>query len=160
MTITISVSGRARLAEVARRLRAAGEGGLQQRITEGIVEASPAALTAVRAAWLGVDVTSTKGGGSSSGLRGRIANATDVVPLPKGVRFQVDGAQVDPAYGRSLAWYVNGVGRWRHPVFGNTEAWTQQTGEVVFAPTLRAQESAYRMQLERVLDEVAREIEG
>lgn len=160
MTITIKVSSRSRLQRAARRLREAGEGGLQARITAAIVEASPAALAAVRAAWLGVDVQSTRGGGSSSGLRGRIAGATDFVPIGRGVRFQVDGAQVDPAYGRSLAWYVNGVGRWRHPVFGNTNAWTQQSGETVFAPTLRAQEPQYRMQLERVLDEVAREIEG
>lgn len=160
MTIRIKVSNRARLQRLARRLREAGAGGLQRRLVEGVVDEAQPALAAVRAAWLGVEVSSEGSGGSSSGLRARTAAATDVEPTGRGVRFAVDGAQIDPAYGRSLAWYLNGVGRWRHPVFGNTNAWTTQRGETVFAPTLRAHEPLWLARLERVCDEVAREIEG
>lgn len=160
MTITIKVRGRSRLERVARRFREAGEGGMQRRIVEGIVDESPTVLDAVRAAWLGVEVTSEGAGGSSSGLRARTAAATDTEPTGRGVRFAVDGAAVDPAYGRSLVWYLNGVGRWRHPVFGNLNAWTQQAGETVFAPTIRAHEPLWMARLEAVCEEVAREIEG
>ncbi|MDN5853523.1 MAG: hypothetical protein L0K86_11890, partial [Actinomycetia bacterium] len=127
MTITVRVRRHARLARLARRFRSAA-GEVQPRLAAGVVAEAPAALAAVRAAWLGVEVTSTRGGGSSSGLRARVAAATNVEPTGRGVRFAVDGSQVDPAYGRSLAWYLNGVGRWRHPVFGNENVWSQQWG--------------------------------
>lgn len=160
MTIRIKVSNRSRLQRLARRLRDAAGGEVQRKLVEGVVDESQAALAAVRAAWLGVDVTSEGAGGTSSGLRARTAAATGVEPTGRGVHFEVDGPAVDPAYGRSLAWYLNGVGRWRHPVFGNTNAWTQQRGQTVFAPTLRAHEPLWLARLERVCDEVAREIEG
>lgn len=157
--ITVKVGGRQRLDRLIRRLVAAAGGGLQERLGAGVVDESPAALEAVRSAWAGVDVSSSKGGGSSSGLRARAAAATDFAPTGKGVRFEVDGPAVDSRYGRSLAWYLNGVGRWRHPTYGRSP-WQQQSGEVVFAPTLLQQEPRYRARLERVMDEIAREIEG
>lgn len=144
---------------LARRFEKAA-GRLQDRLTAGVRSEGDPALQAVRAAWLGVEVTSTRGGGSSSGLRGRVAAATRSAPIPKGVRFEVEPAAVDPAYGRSLTYGLDGLGRWRHPVFGNTSAWTTQSGQEVFLMTIRGWAPKFEARLERVVDEVAREIEG
>lgn len=158
MKIAVKVRGRQRLDALARRLDEAAV-GLQPKCTAGIVEESVPALAAVKAAWLTVEVDSSRGGGSSSGLRGRAAAATSASPTSLGVRFEVDPGGIDPAYGRSLSWGLNGMGRWRHPVFGSSR-WTQQTGEEVFFSTLRGFEPAYVRRMERVLDEVSRTIKS
>lgn len=128
---------------------------------EGVVRGEqPDVLARLRAAWMGIDVQSSRGGGSSSGLRARVAAATRAEPIPGGVRYWVDGAAVDPGYGRSLTWYLDGFGRWRHPVYGHEDRWTQQTGQEVFFATLAAVAPRVENDINRVIDEVARRIEG
>ena len=79
-------------------------------------------------------------------------------PYPGGVTVEVESAAVDGRYGRTLAYGLDGLGRWRHPVFGNDQAWAQQFGQEVFFRTLRGR--GWESRLERVVDDVAREIEG
>lgn len=159
MTIRIDVSGQDKLTALAARLTLAAA-TLQTRLTNAVREESQPALTDVRAAWMGVDVTSTRGGGSSSGLRGRIAAATEARPIAQGSAFQVVSSAVDPRYGRALVLGMDAQQRWRHPVFGNRRAWTEQSGEEVFYVTLQSHEQAWESRLERECDQVAREIEG
>lgn len=159
MSYTIRVRGAREFEQLARRLESAAA-TLQERLAAGVRDEGDSVLGAVRAAWMGVEVTSTGSGGSSSGLRARVAAATTASPLPNGVRIEVDARAVDGAYGPTLVRGLNGQGRWRHPVFGNTDAWTQQTGQNVFEPTIRENEPRFEAGLQRVIDEVAREIEG
>jgi hypothetical protein len=159
MTIRVRVRGAGRFDRLARRLDAAAA-QLPGRLTDAVRGEGQPVLGQVRAAWLGVDVTSSKGGGSSSGLRARTAAATQLEPIPDGVRVEVDGEAIDPAYGRSLSWYLTGFGRWRHPVHGNTNAWAQQAGQRVFHETLYGYRPQWEQGLERVVDRTAREIEG
>lgn len=159
--VTVRVTGRQRLARLAARLREAAAGGLRDDLADGLEQESPAALSAVRAAWMGVDVTSSRGGGTAStGLRARVAAATDWEAEGLTVHFEVDAIAVDPAYGRTLTWGLDGYGRWRHPVFGNREVWEQQSGEEVFFKTLFGHEPAWAAALERACERTARRIEG
>ena len=161
ITIRVPAQQRQRLGRLASRLRQAAGGGLQQELVDGLRREAPAALDAVRAAWMGVEVTSSRGGGTAStGLRARVAAATEWEATGRGVHFEVDAIAVDPAYGRTLTWGLYGYGRWRHPVFGNREAWTQQRGEEVFFKTLFGREPQWREELEQACERVARQIEG
>jgi hypothetical protein len=156
----IKVHNQDKYKQLARRLKAAGRGDLQRRMTKEIRRSGDPALRAVQAAWMTVDVTSTKGGGSSSGLRARVAAATRISILGSGIRIRVESKRVDPRYGRSLSFGLDGLGRWRHPVYGNRDAWTQQTGQEVFYTTLERFEPQWRAGIERAMDETARLIEG
>jgi hypothetical protein len=161
--VQVQVGGIATVRALARRFERAADGGLQGRLVQALSQEAPSALTDTRAAWMGVEVDSSKGGGSSSGLRARTAAATATAATPRGVTFTVNGTAIDPAYGRGLAWYLDGYGRWRHPVFGRTanpQDWQQQTGQEVFFKTLRGHKPGFEGRLERVVDEVTREIEG
>lgn len=158
MDVTMHTRGDRDLSALAARFdRAAAE--LSYRLTGALQAEADTALAAVRAAWRGVDVTSSRGGGSTSGLRARIAAATQVRRTGDGVVIEVESGSVDPRYGRTLAYGLNGMGRWRHPVFGNELAWTQQYGQEVFFATLRDRRR-WEAALERVVDDVADEIQG
>lgn len=161
MQIRVKVRGDDRLRRLADRLDSAAA-GFDARMVRALQGESGQALSAVQAAFLTVEVSSPKGGGYSSGLRGRVAAATHAYPSGSGTRFEVESAQVDPAYGNTLSFGINGLGRWRAPTFGRTSAgsWHTQRGQEVFGKTLRGWEAAWRARLERELDEVAREIAG
>jgi hypothetical protein len=157
VTIRVDVSGQDKLAALAARLMHAAA-TLQTRLTDAVREESRPALADVQAAWMGVEVTSTRGGGSSSGLRGRVAAATEARPIAQGSSFHVDSGRVNPRY--DLVTKLDGLERWRHPVFGNRRAWTEQSGQEVFYATLQSHEQAWESRLDRECDQVAREIEG
>ena len=146
--------------DLSRRLKQAGRGDLQRRLTREIRKAGRPALTATQAAWRRVDVSSTRGGGKSSGLRARTAAATRISILGSGIRIRVEGKKVDPRY-RSLPFYLDALGKtWRHPVYGNREVWTTQRGQEVFYKTLRGFEPEWRRGVDRAKDETERELLG
>lgn len=144
---------------LSRRLREAGRGDLQRKLTRGIRAEGAAMLRATQAAWLGVDV-GPGDSGKSTGLRARTAAATRISILQSGIRMQVAGRRVDARYGQSLTRGLDGLGRWRHPVWGNREVWTQQYGQEVFYRTARSFEPRFRARIQRVMEDVARQIAG
>lgn len=156
----MKVIGAEQYKALAKRLKKAGRGDLQRKLTRNIRKVGDPALRATKSAWMGVEVSSTRGGGKSSGLRGRVAGATRISILGSGIRIRVEPKQVDPAYGKSLSFGLDGLGRWRHPVYGNPLVWTQQTGQEVFYKTLTAYEPKFRKGVEEAMEEIAREIEG
>ncbi len=156
MIIRIHVGGGEQLEKLAARFeRAVVE--LPRELEAAVRGEGDAAVSAVRAAWMGVEVTSTGPGGEHSGLRARVAAATRASAIPSGVRIEVDAAAVDPRYGNALVKGLNGLGTWTHPIFG-TSASTVQRGQEVFFSTLRGR--AWGQQVERVVDRTARQIEG
>lgn len=163
ISFTVRVTGKDKLRRLADRFAAAAS-TLQDRLAREVQKESRTALSKVQTAWMGVEVTSTKGGGSSSGLRARVAAATLAQPIGQGSRFRVQNSQVDLEYGRALVLGLDNQQRWRHPVFGNRSAaaWrsSQQTGQEVFYKTLTAHEPQWRSRLEQLCDRVAQEIEG
>ena len=155
-TLTMRTRGDREFTALGRRFeQAAAE--LSYRLSGALQEEGQQALAEVRAAWLGVEVQSSRGGGGSTGLRARVAAATVAKPHPGGVTIEVESGRVGD-YGRTLVYGLNGMGRWRHPVFGNDLVWAQQYGQEVFYRTLRGR--GWESRLQRVVDDVAREIRG
>lgn len=131
---------------------------LRQDLRKRIRQSGRPALAAVRAAAHGIEMTSepSAGGGDSSGLRGRIAAATRLSVLASGVRFRVIESRVDPRYGKTLTAGSEGK-PWRHPVFGNRNAWVRQAGSPWFYRTLRGYAPQFRRACVRAMrDTLAR----
>lgn len=161
MQIRVRVTGREDLQRAANRLARAARGGLQPRLTTSVRDTGRPALGAVRSAWQGVQVTSSGDGGESSGLRARVAAATESRPIGQGVAYDVNAAQVDPRYGSALVLGLDALRPWVHPVFGIPGIpWERQTGQEVFYRTLQGFEPRWRSGLEQVCDQLAHEIEG
>jgi hypothetical protein len=169
--ILMRVDGQQKYRALSRRLRDAGRGDLRRELNRAVRREGRPALNDVKAAWLGVQVTESSRGGTaypdrSTGLRRRVSAATKISVLQTGIRIRIDGKQVDPAYGRSLAWYLNSYPRrrrWRHPVFGrraNPQDWQEQRGEEVFFRTLNRHGRQWRSGIERAMQDIARRIEG
>jgi hypothetical protein len=158
-------SGPDRSRALSRRMKKASRGDLQRKLTKAIRTEGGPALAAVRAAWLTVDVSSSRGGiarpDTATGLRARVARATGISVQQRGIKISVSGRRVDPKY-PSLPFYLNGMPRskpWRHPVFGNREVWVAQKGQEVFAPTLKSFSPQWRKGCEDAMDEFVREID-
>lgn len=151
---------------VSMTLREGGRGDLVGPLRRAVRVQGQPTVAAVRAAWLSVEVTSSRGGTArpdrSTGLRARVAAATTIGITQTGVRIVVRDRQVDPVYGRSLAWYLTAHGRpWRHPVFGRRTRgggrdWQVQRGQPVFFNTITAHAPMFRQGIERAMEEVAR----
>lgn len=159
------MSGTAELGRLARRFRAAADGGLQQDLTSEIRRESRPVLTQIKASVRSLEVGSEKGGtvppDKSTNLRGRLAAATDVQPQGAGVRFEVHGSRVGPA-GHRLAKLTDTelAPRWRHPVFGNRRVWKTNVGRPWFFVTIRAAEPRFRSAVLRAMQRTARKIMG
>lgn len=104
-------------------------------------------VAAVKSAALAVNVTSTKGGGAkSTGLRIRVAHAVALSATSRGIQIYV--RVLKGAYGKSLPRYLGGeLGRyknWRHPVYGHSDRWTQQSGSPYFYSTINSMKFRFR----------------
>jgi hypothetical protein len=164
----MKVDGADKYRRLSRRLKEAGRGDLQRRLARSVRREGESALADVKGAWTGVQVSGSSRGGTghpdrSTGLRQRVAAATRIQVLQTGTRITVNTRKVDPRY-PGLAWYLDGLGKpWRHPVFGrrgNAQDWQSQRGQEVFFATMNRHGPGWRRGIERVVDEVAREIEG
>lgn len=147
---------------LAQRLRSADR-ELKRDLRQRIREAGDPALRAVRAAAMGIRMSSPGGGAiasGSTGLRGRIAGATKLGILASGVRFTVNERQVDPRYGETLVAGSEGT-TWRHPIFGRRKGrWVEQTGSPWFYPTLQAEGPAFRRAVEKAVQDTLDKIGG
>lgn len=160
-SVLMKVSRQEQYRALTRRLRDQGRGDLQRKLTRRIRTVGTPAVAATRAAWKTVDVTPPEGAGrKSTGLRARVAAATRVSILQSGISIRVEPKQVDTRYGRSLSYGLDGLGRWRHPVYGNQNVWTQQYGQEVFFKTLERFETAWQAGIEQAMEDTARQIEG
>lgn len=74
----------------------------------------------------------------------------------------VDARRVDPEYGGSLPKYLDGTlpgtARWRHPVLGNEDEWTNQTGSPWFFSTIEANADRVERAVLKVMGDIADEI--
>ncbi len=147
----ISVTGQRELKVLAAKLKAAGsEGnGLKTELRRGLRKAATPMLNAVKTRVRGISIKGVRGGGrwaryahrpkaKSLGLRDSVADAMQIQTRMGGepsVRLRVNTSRL-PANQRKLPRYMNQSEGWRHPVFGNREAWAQQTGEPYWQETL------------------------
>lgn len=149
-------------------LYAAGSGGLRRELESEIRKEGAPTVRAVRAAVRAVRITAvppakghkSSGGRSGPGLRATIARAVRVATRNTrgiGVRIEIAMGRMPPGM-RSLPAYVDGRGRWRHPVFGNTKVWVGQRGQPYFVPTILARTPQFRAGVQRAMNTVARRI--
>lgn len=171
MKISIKVRGADKFRRLGRKFRDAADGGLRDDLGEGIRRAAVPVLPKIRqrVRTASFPAVVSKGGGRSTGFRGRLADAVNVVPLtsPVGARFTVDGAVVDPTDprgGHRLAQYSDGSARrrWRHRIpNGDPEdpkSWFNQTPDPWFAESIRPAEPGFRGGIEQAMDRTARRI--
>lgn len=138
-------------------LKGAARADLRKELRQEIRRAGDPALTAVRSAVLGVDMSGGPAG-KSTGLLARISAATKLQVLGSGIRFVVRDKQVDPKYGTTLTAGSEGK-RWRHPTYGH-KPWVPQTGQPWFYKTLRAEGPAFRKAAIQAMHNVMRKIAG
>ena len=73
----------------------------------------------------------------------------------------VDAKKLGP-HGHSLPRYLDGTirsyRRWRHPVFGNRDVWTEQSGSAWFFVTMRRRAPTFQREVLRVMADVEREL--
>lgn len=154
----------AEFARVTAKLRAAGRGDLQRNMVSRLRRRGKPAVRAVQGAIRGAKLPAlpSRGGGASSGLRGRAAAAIGMSVTPNGVSIVVDGKKVDPAYGTSLVLALNGLSKLRHPVFGNRSVWVRQQASTygLFYKALEPFSEQWRKDVEQVIADYAREIGG
>lgn len=165
MPIWVAVEGAQQMRDLSSRLKKAGRGDLQKKLRRRIREAGQPAVRDLRAAALGIRVSSSKGGTArpdrSTGLRGRLSAAVGVSQTRRGIRIRVSARRMGE-YGASLARYsdaeIRRYQRWRHPVFGQREVWVEQRGDPWFFVTIRRHRAKFRRAVFKAMDDTSREL--
>lgn len=163
MKIRVRVSNHAQFGRLARRLRAAADGGLQRDLNAELMRAAPPVLRKTKARVLGAEfpVAPPAGGAGPAGFRAGLAAATETMPLANGVRFRVNGAAVGKgSRGHRLAMLSDTelAPRWRHPVHGNRERWVTQLGMPWFFSSIRTEEPRFVAACDKAIEKTIRRI--
>jgi len=146
------------LRRISRELRSMDNKEIKKRFTKELRAVGKPLVPLVRSSIRSIP---SKRGYSPQGLRGQLARATRLevktVGRQAGVAIRVDGRKM-PSHMKSLPSMVEGKKRFRHPVFGNREAWVNQDPNPYFYSTLRVAGPASRRGVSRVLDGITRDI--
>lgn len=158
----LTVTGAGELRRLAGDLRSAGnQQAINEQLRRELLVVGRKGAAAVRAS---VRATPSKGQSAQAGrpsLRGKIANATEAKvrnTARPGVIVWVNPARM-PAGERALPGLLDGRGRWRHPVFGNTDVWRGQRPHPYFDRAIRPIEGELADAGDKVLDRIANQIE-
>ena len=150
----VVVKGGEEFAQLARRLRKAGEKDLLKELTRGIRETAKPIVAAQKHQVRDLPAH----GARHTRLRGRVAGATRL-QVRTGGRAAGVRIRVAKKAGLGLLPRHLNRGEWRHPVFGNREVWVTQTVPPGwFDRPAKAGAPAVRRRLLEVLDEVAEQI--
>lgn len=147
------INSGADLRRVAADLKRAGEVDLRKSLAKNIREAVKPLVPELRSA-----IKSLPSKGHGTGLRDKTARGVQVkVSLsgPRvGARVRVD-PRLFPADAKSLPKRLEGIGRWRHPVFG-TDTWVTQAPHPYFYNTILPHKTRIQTQVAQVLEDTAR----
>jgi hypothetical protein len=177
--VKLSVSGQAQLAQLAARLKTAGEKGMTRELRREFRKAGQPALRAVREAARSIPVRGVRGGGGRqraewrrsrskrgggpTGLRDSVAKATVMETNLGGagarIRFRTKASAMPPGQ-QKLPRYLDRPDGWRHPVFGNREHWVQQIGQPWFGTTLKQHAPKFRRACVQAIDDYAKRLGG
>lgn len=157
MQISVVRSG-ADLAKLSRELRHVGDGKtLRRQMTKELRSAAKPLVPAVRSAIRSIPTT----GAGHTGLRSRMAKATRLRVKTSGrdaqVAILVDPAKM-PAGQKALPMEMEGVKRWRHPVYGNTDVWVTQKPHPYFFRTVAPLGRKSKTAVNKVLKDLTRQI--
>jgi hypothetical protein len=178
---SISAKGAAQFIALSKELRKAGRGDLRKALQVRITAAGKPVVADVRSVVTSLQVKSSHGGGGGqrrahavgrtsterakasaarrkTGLRRTIAGATKLEITARGVRIIVRKDALPPSQ-QSLPRHLDSVQGWRHPVFGNREAWVTQRGATWFASTIQRHAPEFRRAVLTAVDDIQRRIE-
>lgn len=128
----LSVSGGRDLRQLAQALRTAGD---PQKIRGDLRKDVAAAMKPMQQAVQDNVKATPARGAKHTGLRRDVARATRIRVLASSaqaaVKLEVAPSRM-PAGKRSLPALLDGRGRWRHPVYGNRNAWVTQASHPFF----------------------------
>lgn len=74
-----------------------------------------------------------------------------------GVRIYVDTSSL-PQSQRKLPRYLDGQGRWRHPVWGHRDRWVDQSGQDYFRSTIKPHEKRLRDATRATVEQALRKL--
>lgn len=155
--LAISIDGTAELRALKARLsaaaRASGDRSLGGLLSRNLRAEAEPAKQAVRRG-----VLATRGGSTGTGLRRRIAGRVQTrvrtTGAYTGVQVRID-ARGMPSGQRALPARLDGEGRWRHPVYGNTRVWVSQRSDPYFDKALRPLMPKWQQAAQRAMQETA-----
>ncbi len=143
-----------RLANFAKKVGAAGGPEARKRFNSALKAAVAPAAQAARQSARNIPAR----GQQSTGLRQAIAKAVSVRATGSGgVRVFVDPKKM-PAGQKALPKLLEGPAPFRRRVFG-TDVWVSQDAHPWFGPTMAAQSTHVRGDVERVIGEFMRELQ-
>lgn len=179
MAVELHVEPSSGWAEAQEKFKAHADGkAMRLAMNKRIIAAAKPLQKALHDAVRAVPSQGGSGGGSSQrlghsrtpaaarkrggGLRETIARSVKIKVRPTGVTVYIDSTTM-PDGQRKLPKYLDGQGRWRHPVYpraNNPEPpWVQQKGTPWWTPTIEAQISAVRSEVEQIVKDVLEEFE-
>jgi len=161
------ITGTGQLLELNRRLRAAGHENIRQSMIRRFRYAGEQVAEDLRREVRGLQIRgtgSTRPGRAlrtSPPLRPEIAAAIRVSVRTgtfPGARIWVDRSRMSA--GRENLPARTNEGRWRHPVYGNRDAWTTSRSQPWWAPTIRRNEQKMRDAAQLILSDVESRLRG
>ncbi|MFI1767524.1 hypothetical protein ACH41H_36505 [Streptomyces sp. NPDC020800] len=157
MTSSIFVRDSGDLRRISRELRAMDDKKLKAKFRRELRKAAQPLVPKVRQSIRNIPSQQAY---SPDGLRAALSRATRVevktTGREAGVAIRVDGRKM-PAHMKSLPSMVEGKKRWRHPVFGH-DVWVDQPKQPYFYNVVRSAGVQARRAVNRVLDDISREI--
>lgn len=172
MAVEVSVTGGARIHDVAARLREAARADLRKELLQAFRRAGESLVEDEKATVSSLPVRGYPypgrrrrytGPSVSKGLRGKVAAATALKVTLSGddprVEVKVASAKL-PADMKWLPRRLNNDKGWRHPVLGNRHVWVRQVGKEWFEPTGRKHFDDFAAEAQQALDRVAAQIAG
>ncbi|MFI0718924.1 hypothetical protein [Streptomyces sp. NPDC021224] len=146
------------LTRITRELRRMDDRELLKRFRRELRGAARPLVPAVRAS-----IRSIPSGRryTAAGLRGQLSRATGLEVKTTGrqaaVIIRVDGRKM-PTKAKSLQAYMEGLKRWRHPVYGNRNVYVTQSPHPYFFTVMRTGGTRARVAVNRVIDQVSKDI--
>jgi hypothetical protein len=183
LRITTNVQQVQQFRDLSKRLKEKGRGDLRKQLNKSIKDAGRPIVEDVRNAAQGLHSTSSHGGGAKQrqrfsasrarseraaanalrrdgGLRRRVASATTLEAIQRGVKFVVRSAQLPPDQ-KNLPRHMNSEKGTRHPVFGNRDNWVTQKWNPAgfFSKTISQKSHNFRRYIGTKMEEVKKQID-
>ncbi|BBA99280.1 hypothetical protein RVR_5828 [Actinacidiphila reveromycinica] len=147
------------LAKIAKELKAMDDKAVLKGFRKELRKAAAPLVPAVRASIRAIPSSRPY---SPNGLRGQMSRATTLQAKTTGkqasVVIRVDGRKM-AAGAKAVQAYMEGIKKpWRHPVYGNTEAWVTQQPHPYFYKVVRTVGPRARLAVARVMDDITKKI--
>lgn len=143
----LRIEGAEQLDALARRLKAAGDGGLRRELLAGIRRAAAPLPSAARASALTTLPT-------AGGLAGRVAASR------MAIRTRLTGANLGVRVEAKSLWGLRAMdaGTVRHPVFGRGAWVTQPIADGWFSAAMKERAGDVQMEVRDAMERVARQV--